>query len=110
MIDESRCIGCARCLPPCPVDAIIGAKGFLHTVFADWCVGCRLCVAPCPVDCITMVPSPRAWTAADARGAIARNAARHERRERAREEKPLPGREERRAAVRAALQGNVDTP
>src|SRR5579862_5414761 len=24
-IDASACIGCARCLPPCPVDAIIGA-------------------------------------------------------------------------------------
>ena len=24
-IDEERCIGCARCLPPCPVDAIVGA-------------------------------------------------------------------------------------
>jgi Na+-translocating ferredoxin:NAD+ oxidoreductase RNF subunit RnfB len=25
LIDESRCIGCALCLPPCPVDAIVGA-------------------------------------------------------------------------------------
>src|ERR1700756_1506324 len=25
VIDEERCIGCAKCLPPCPVDAIIGA-------------------------------------------------------------------------------------
>ena len=24
-IDAHRCIGCARCLPPCPVDAILGA-------------------------------------------------------------------------------------
>ena len=23
-IDEERCIGCTRCLPPCPVDAIVG--------------------------------------------------------------------------------------
>src|SRR6185312_15176744 len=27
-IDESRCIGCARCLAPCPVDAIIGAAKY----------------------------------------------------------------------------------
>jgi electron transport complex protein RnfB len=24
-IDEERCIGCTKCLPPCPVDAIVGA-------------------------------------------------------------------------------------
>ena len=53
-IDEERCIGCARCLPPCPVDAIVGAAKFLHTVLADRCTGCELCLAPCPVDCIEM--------------------------------------------------------
>jgi Na+-translocating ferredoxin:NAD+ oxidoreductase subunit B len=55
LIDEARCIGCAKCLPPCPVDAIIGAPRFLHTVAAELCTGCELCLAPCPVDCITMV-------------------------------------------------------
>ncbi|HQZ80256.1 MAG TPA: RnfABCDGE type electron transport complex subunit B [Steroidobacteraceae bacterium] len=59
-IDESRCIGCARCLPPCPVDAIIGAGRRMHTVVADLCTGCELCIAPCPVDCISMVPRPAA--------------------------------------------------
>ena len=56
-IDESRCIGCARCLAPCPVDAIIGAAKFMHTVLAERCTGCELCVAPCPVDCIQMRPA-----------------------------------------------------
>ena len=55
VIDESRCIGCAKCLPPCPVDAILGAPRFLHTVIAELCTGCELCIAPCPVDCIAMV-------------------------------------------------------
>ena len=36
-IDESRCIGCARCLPPCPVDAILGASRLMHTVLAGDC-------------------------------------------------------------------------
>jgi Na+-translocating ferredoxin:NAD+ oxidoreductase subunit B len=57
-IDESRCIGCARCLPPCPVDAIVGAAKFMHTVLAERCTGCELCLAPCPVDCIEMRPAP----------------------------------------------------
>lgn len=57
LIDESRCIGCAKCLPPCPVDAIVGAARRMHTVVAELCTGCELCIAPCPVDCIQMVPS-----------------------------------------------------
>jgi len=58
LIDESRCIGCALCLPPCPVDAIVGATGHMHTVIARQCTGCELCLPACPVDCITMVGSP----------------------------------------------------
>ena len=57
-IDEPRCIGCARCIDACPVDAISGANGFMHAVIADWCIGCKLCVPPCPVDCIDLVPAP----------------------------------------------------
>jgi Na+-translocating ferredoxin:NAD+ oxidoreductase subunit B len=56
-IDEARCIGCARCLPPCPVDAVVGAQKYLHTVLIERCTGCELCLAPCPVDCIEMRPA-----------------------------------------------------
>ena len=56
-VDEPRCIGCTLCIDACPVDAIVGARGVMHTVVAPWCIGCRLCVAPCPVDCIEMVPA-----------------------------------------------------
>jgi electron transport complex protein RnfB len=58
LIDEETCIGCAKCLPPCPTDAIIGASKFMHTVVAGLCTGCELCIAPCPVDCISMVEDP----------------------------------------------------
>lgn len=57
-IDEARCIGCARCLAPCPVDAIVGAQKHMHTVIADRCTGCELCLPPCPVDCIEMRAAP----------------------------------------------------
>ena len=69
LVDEARCIGCARCIDACPVDAISGARGFMHTVIADYCTGCELCLPPCPVDCIDLVAPPGPWTAADAKGA-----------------------------------------
>lgn len=56
-IDEDRCIGCARCLPACPVDAIVGASRQMHTVIAPQCTGCELCLPPCPVDCIELRPA-----------------------------------------------------
>jgi electron transport complex protein RnfB len=59
-IDPDACIGCARCLPPCPVDAILGAARALHTVIPAWCTGCELCLPSCPVDCIHMLEWPAA--------------------------------------------------
>ena len=66
IIEERHCIGCTLCIQACPVDAIIGANKFMHTIVADLCTGCELCVAPCPVDCIEMIPANRQWTEQDA--------------------------------------------
>nr|WP_300372777.1 electron transport complex subunit RsxB [Methyloprofundus sp.] len=63
-IIEQDCIGCIKCIPPCPVDAILGASKQMHTVITAECTGCELCVAPCPVDCIIMLPlehNPSQW-------------------------------------------------
>ncbi|MEQ6884493.1 electron transport complex subunit RsxB [Salicola sp. Rm-C-2C1-2] len=54
-IREAECIGCTKCIEACPVDAIVGAPKFMHTVIESECTGCDLCVDPCPVDCIDMI-------------------------------------------------------
>ena len=59
VIDETRCIGCTLCIQACPVDAILGAQGQMHTVIASECTGCELCLPPCPVDCIDLIPADR---------------------------------------------------
>ena len=59
-IREAECIGCTKCIQACPVDAIVGAAKWMHSVLIDQCTGCDLCVAPCPVDCIDMLPLPEA--------------------------------------------------
>lgn len=75
VIDEAACIGCALCLPPCPVDAIVGAPRFVHTVLNELCTGCQLCLPACPVDCIDLAPAqplaatPRPRAAGQARAA-----------------------------------------
>jgi electron transport complex protein RnfB len=55
IVDESLCIGCEKCLLACPVDAIVGAKKYMHTVIKNECTGCELCIEPCPMDCISLV-------------------------------------------------------
>jgi electron transport complex protein RnfB len=78
-IDEARCIGCTRCIEACPVDAIVGAQGLMHTVVEPWCIGCALCVPPCPVDCIDMLAPRGPWSAALKRAAGQRAVARRKR-------------------------------
>lgn len=57
-IDQDVCIGCTKCLLPCPTDAIIGGKKQNHFVLASDCTGCGLCVPICPVDCIELISDP----------------------------------------------------
>lgn len=55
-ISEAECIGCNKCVPPCPVDAIIGSPKNVYTVIDSECTGCGLCISACPVDCIALLP------------------------------------------------------
>ena len=103
--DESACIGCTVCIRACPVDAIIGARKWMHAVIESECTGCGLCVEPCPVDCISMVPTRTGPTTAE--GWLAERApfARHRfERRRARESAldAAPHRREQAARIDAA--------
>ena len=65
VIDEQACIGCTLCIQACPVDAIVGAAKFMHTVIAAECTGCKWCLAPCPVDCISIEDRGELWAHED---------------------------------------------
>lgn len=62
VIIEKDCIGCTKCLPACPVDAIVGASKMMHTVISNECTGCELCLAPCPMDCIVMETTEKKYS------------------------------------------------
>jgi Na+-translocating ferredoxin:NAD+ oxidoreductase subunit B len=88
LIDESRCIGCKRCIEVCPVDAIVGAQSLMHTVVESWCIGCGLCPPACPVDCIDMVAPHGLWSEALKRAAGMRARRRKARRSRVQYHQP----------------------
>jgi len=100
VVREEQCIGCTLCIDACPVDAIVGAQGQMHTVVERWCIGCALCVPPCPVDCIDMLPAKGAWTP------VLKNAAGERARARKRRlsaQASIPERSDRRSLVAQAL-------
>jgi electron transport complex protein RnfB len=105
LIDEARCIGCTRCIEACPVDAIVGAQGLMHTVVEPWCIGCALCLPPCPVDCIDMVPPRGRWTDALRRAAGRRGLSKRKRRDSA-GAVPAKSAEERRRVLADILSRN----
>lgn len=63
-ISTEKCISCKKCVPFCPVEAIIEKEGEM-TIDLDICVECGVCEkhAGCPTDAIYNVhlESPRAY-------------------------------------------------
>ena len=57
-IDAARCVGCARCIPACPFDAIAGLPQRGHVVLPELCTDCGRCLPACPVDCILPAADP----------------------------------------------------
>ena len=54
-INQGECVGCNRCVPACPVDAIVGSLSLSHAILEAECIGCKLCLPPCPTDCIDII-------------------------------------------------------
>jgi len=51
-VDRERCIGCAQCVPICPVDAIKMIRG-VAVIDPQKCIGCGICDGVCPVKAIS---------------------------------------------------------
>lgn len=106
-IDEAVCIGCTACIRACPVDAIMGASKYMHTVLSDECTGCGLCVAPCPVDCIHMQPTEATYLPLAGKGerfAAAEHALQRYQNRNNRKQKEAKERAEKIAARNASIQ------
>lgn len=47
-IDPEKCQACLLCLKNCPVEAITGDKGLVHTIDQENCIKCGVCLDVCP--------------------------------------------------------------
>jgi heterodisulfide reductase subunit A2 len=56
-VDQSRCVGCNKCIMVCPFSAIeeVDLRGKnVAQVIESVCKGCGLCEATCPIDAISL--------------------------------------------------------
>ena len=59
IIIEKECVGCDRCIKPCPTGAISKVPGKrLVQVDAAKCTGCMTCIKHCPVNPIAIKVTP----------------------------------------------------
>ncbi len=54
-IDPLKCKGCTLCARKCPVDAITGERGKVHTIDPEKCIKCGACVAACKFEAVVGV-------------------------------------------------------
>ncbi len=47
-----KCIGCGICKMVCPMEAIEGKRGKVHTIKSDLCIDCDACGKVCPQESV----------------------------------------------------------
>ena len=52
VVDEGRCVGCGRCVPFCPQEAL-RAWGILE-IDIEKCTDCFLCIENCPTAALSL--------------------------------------------------------
>lgn len=53
-IDDSKCVGCVRCISVCPEDAI-SMNGKTAVIDTQQCIGCGRCVPVCRFDAMQKI-------------------------------------------------------
>ena len=51
-INKDNCVGCDTCRKVCPVHAISGGLGVVHSIREDACLSCGQCLIACPFNAI----------------------------------------------------------
>ena len=51
-INKDNCVGCDTCRKVCPVHAISGGLGVVHSIREDACLACGQCLIACPFNAI----------------------------------------------------------
>lgn len=51
-INKDECVGCDTCRKVCPVGAISGGLGVVHSIREDACVACGQCLVACPFNAV----------------------------------------------------------
>jgi len=55
--DDSKCIGCLKCVDRCQMEAMTVDAGSVR-LNKDRCIGCGLCVSTCPTGALSLVRKP----------------------------------------------------
>jgi len=56
IVTEEICVGCGRCVPFCPAEAL-KTWGYLE-IDSSKCIDCGVCVENCPVGALNVIELP----------------------------------------------------
>jgi Pyruvate/2-oxoacid:ferredoxin oxidoreductase delta subunit len=56
--DETKCIGCSKCVETCPNEVLESRDGQPEAVRQDACEGCEVCMAVCEQEAVKIEKTP----------------------------------------------------